>query len=287
MANEAPTSLTPSSEPVTPASRLAGSPRRWAEAAGFVGIWMALGWALALDANAYLLLGVPLTALFQLGVGRQPIRALWVREAPRFHLGWKGVLLALGLALWPAGIAAISFMSRDWLIGVYAVSAVVGAFAAAYALVQFRRATWWSLAGCLGWAAGLGTAYMLAIAWLGQGQIAPQLGLLAPTLLMLFPVCFLLEEVSFRGALDAHVFQVGGSARVASALFVSCLWGLWHLPLFPRVGMTEIGLVLFAHTLIGVPLALFWRQSGNLAVPAFAHAWIDAVRDSLSAGASG
>jgi hypothetical protein len=35
------------------------------------------------------------------------------------------------------------------------------------------------------------------------------------------------------------------------------------------------------HSLIGVPLATYWRQSGNLAVPAFTHALIDAVRNAL------
>jgi hypothetical protein len=51
--------------------------------------------------------------------------------------------------------------------------------------------------------------------------------------------------------------------------------------MLPKVGMLEIGLVLLFHSLVGVPLSLFWRRSGNLAVPAFAHAWIDALRDSL------
>jgi hypothetical protein len=51
--------------------------------------------------------------------------------------------------------------------------------------------------------------------------------------------------------------------------------------MFPKVGMLEIGSVLLVHSVVGVLLSLYWRQSGNLAVPAFAHAWIDAVRDSL------
>jgi hypothetical protein len=34
-------------------------------------------------------------------------------------------------------------------------------------------------------------------------------------------------------------------------------------------------------SLIGVPLAICWRQSGNLAVRAFVHAMIDAVRNAL------
>jgi hypothetical protein len=35
------------------------------------------------------------------------------------------------------------------------------------------------------------------------------------------------------------------------------------------------------HSIIGIPLAIYWRKSGNLAVPAFTHALIDGVRDGL------
>ncbi len=35
------------------------------------------------------------------------------------------------------------------------------------------------------------------------------------------------------------------------------------------------------HALIGVPLAIYWRKSGNLAVTAFTHALIDGIRDGL------
>jgi hypothetical protein len=68
----------------------------------FVALWMALGWLLKLDGNAYLLLGVPLTAGFQILVARRPIRALWVRNAPRFRVDrtWlftTGALAALPL----------------------------------------------------------------------------------------------------------------------------------------------------------------------------------------------
>jgi membrane protease YdiL (CAAX protease family) len=44
--------------------------------------------------------------------------------------------------------------------------------------------------------------------------------------------------------------------------------------------------IVVIHTLVGVPLAFFWRRSGNLAVPAFTHALIDAVRNALMTGTS-
>ena len=61
------------------------------------------------------------------------------------------------------------------------------------------------------------------------------------------------------------------------------LWGLWHLPTLPAEsrGPEAVIALLGVHALIGVPLAIYWRQSGNLAVPAFTHAMIDAVRNAL------
>jgi hypothetical protein len=52
-----------------------------------------------------------------------------------------------------------------------------------------------------------------------------------PTYIALyFPATFLLEEVTFRGALDAHVHHDGETRGWQSAVFTSTLWGLWHLP---------------------------------------------------------
>jgi membrane protease YdiL (CAAX protease family) len=42
-----------------------------------------------------------------------------------------------------------------------------------------------------------------------------------------------------------------------------------------------VGIIAVVHSLIGVPLVIYWRKSGNLAVPAFTHALIDGVRDGL------
>src|SRR5205085_12026032 len=48
-----------------------------------------------------------------------------------------------------------------------------------------------------------------------------------------FPVCFVLEEVAFRGALDAHVYHPGDRYAKRTAVAVSALWGLWHLGALP------------------------------------------------------
>ena len=106
------------------------------------------------------------------------------------------------------------------------------------------------------------------------------------SLLLYVPVTFLLEEVKLRGAVDAHVHHPGDRFGLVSAVFVSALWGLWHLPMDlgsePVVDVI-LGL-LIVHVSIGVPLSYAWRRSGNLTLPAVAHATIDAVRDGLSVG---
>jgi membrane protease YdiL (CAAX protease family) len=45
--------------------------------------------------------------------------------------------------------------------------------------------------------------------------------------------------------------------------------------------MTIVPQLLIPQVLIGVPLSIYWRRSGNLAVPAFTHAFIDSVRNAL------
>lgn len=70
-----------------------------------------------------------------------------------------------------------------------------------------------------------------------------------------------------------------------SAIVVSALWGLWHLPgqaiATGRLLSTVVAL-LAAQILVGVPLSLWWRKSGNLVMNDTAHALLDAIRDGLS-----
>ena len=101
-----------------------------------------------------------------------------------------------------------------------------------------------------------------------------KLSLLLKQFLRYFTVTFVLEEVAFRGALDSHIYQPptdgqrrGGSAWL-SAIFVSALWGIWHLPLLPTGGAAAfaaaIPMVIIVHTLTGVPLSFCWRAGGTL-----------------------
>jgi len=205
--------MQPSSPVASSVSAPSSQFRRWIEAVGFVGIWMALGWLFSLDAVSYLLVGVPLTFLFQLGVRRAPLRVLWVRDAPEFRLGWRGIAPGCALAILPAVATVERAINRDWLQAGWALAAFIGAFAAAYALVNFRRQTWRQLTACLIWAGGIGIAWFVISFHIALGRTAPSLTVGITNLLLLFPVCFVLEEVSFRGAIDSHVHTQTSACR--------------------------------------------------------------------------
>jgi membrane protease YdiL (CAAX protease family) len=97
-----------------------------------------------------------------------------------------------------------------------------------------------------------------------------------------FPLAFLVDEVSFRGAVDSYLYRPGDRFAWSSALFVSSLWAVWHVPAMMRgsPGSSFVGLALVRilwQPVFSVPLSLAWRQTGNLAIPAFFHMVIDAV----------
>ena len=98
----------------------------------------------------------------------------------------------------------------------------------------------------------------------------------------LLPLCFIVEEVTFRGALDSYLWEQG-ERGLCSALALSFLWALWHLPI--QTVPINFSVALWpgvVHTAIGVPLAMSWRLGGNLAVPAAVHALLDGLRKRCS-----
>jgi Type II CAAX prenyl endopeptidase Rce1-like len=254
----------------------------------FVGGWMALGWVLKLDANCYLLLGVPLTALFQLVVSRQPIRASWVRNAPPFRVSFTWALLTVAIAAYPVYDLFHSYQA-GWVIICWMSCAILGAPAAAYSIQNFTRraagrSIWpslgmlvvMSLLMVLGAVARHGMTVFTAAAWEEGVRSA----------LRYVPVCFVLEEVTFRGALDAYLYRPGERRGTLSAAGLAFVWGLWHLPIVPQLtgtGLVPLALTLgIVHMAVGIPLALSWRTGGNLLVPAAAHGLLDAVRNALA-----
>jgi hypothetical protein len=258
------------------------------EGTAFVTVWVVLGYAFHLSADAYLLLGVPLTAGFQVLVRRRPLRELWVAAAARFTVDTRGAVLAVALAVAPGIYAADAFARGDGVAGGWGVAAVAGAVCAAFALrtgnlpVVLRAAVLPLAVGAGGMIVVLGTAHILS------GTPVPVTAAVvafARSAALYFPATFLLEEVAFRGALDAHVHHDGEARGGASALFVSALWGLWHLPVSSGLPLPLVLLELLGvHILIGIPMSFAWRRTGNLAAPALAHTVIDAVRNALLLG---
>ena len=289
----------PEIPPVLPKSSSPNQCQRCVQVVALVGIWMAIGWLFHLDANSYLVIGVPLVVAFQLFVRKKPLVTLWVRDAERFRLNVWGIVLGLALAVLPAVRLIQTSRQADWPSHtpeiLWYLCCIIGAFGAAFGFSHFTKQTWKDLGFCAGTAGIIGCLTML-LGFLTRLAVKSMhhtpviftwVNVLAglQSFVLYVPVCFVLEEVVFRGAIDSHVFQPGDSGQWWTAFFVSTLWGWWHLPIAGGKGITQlltlIVLLPCIHIAVGVFLSLSWRRSGNLAVPATVHAFIDAVRNML------
>ena len=267
--------------------------RRYIEVLAFVALWMALGWIFHLDTNSYLLIGVPLVVLFQRFVRQRPLRQLWVRDAAAFRLGLVGIVIALLLMLAPGcDLIFVALPKKLWVVALWLLCASAGAVFAAFAITHQRASA--ARRGLPSFLAAvlIGMAIMAVGALASHHDIGVPLSklfLLLKQFLLYFAVTFVLEEVAFRGALDSHIYQPptdeerrGGSAWL-SAIFVSVLWGIWHLPALPTgtaaAFAAAIPALIMIHALVGVPLSFCWRASGTLVLPAAAHALIDSYRN--------
>jgi membrane protease YdiL (CAAX protease family) len=261
--------------------------RAAAESAGFVAHWMAIGFALGGNPVAYLLLGAPLTVAFQLAVVRRPLREMWVRTGPPFRLDRVASAIAGTLTILPSILLVQAIRTGDLTRAAWMVPALVGCPIAGYAVRQLHRSQLWPALRWIGIGTLIGFAFLvlsLIEVGLPRDGASSVLGLTGQMLVLYLPVVFVLEEVTFRGCLDSHLHHAGESRGWASALFVSAIWGLWHLPLASSVTVTTVLSVLVVHCSIGVALSFAWRRTGNLTVPGAAHAIIDAIRDGLRLG---
>src|SRR6476661_3784697 len=181
--------------------------RQYIEVLTFVVAWMAAGWIFHLDANAYLLLGVPLVVLFQLFIRRKPLRNLWAREATSFRLGMIGIVLAGLLILAPGyDLLFVALPRRLWVVALWLVCAMAGAVLAGFAFGWQRASA--TRRGLPSFA----VAVLVGIGIMAAGALArhhsigfplPKLLFLLKQFLLYFTVSFALEEVVFRGALDS------------------------------------------------------------------------------------
>jgi len=289
----------PETPPVLQSNFLPNQFERCLHGVALVGIWMAMGWLFHLDPNSYLVVGVPLVVAFQLLVCKKPLAALWIRDANRFRLSTRGVVLGLGLVILPAVKLFQTFSLASWPSHtpeiLWYACCIIGAFGAAFGFCHFTKQTGKELGFCAGTAGTIGCLTMLLtftarlvvkhmhhtpVSFTWTNVLA---GL--ESFVLYVPVCFVLEEVVFRGAIDSHVFQLGDKGQWWTAFFVSTLWGWWHLPTVDFKGIVQLLTLIVVlpciHIAVGVFLSLSWRRSGNLAVPATVHAFIDAVRNML------
>lgn len=268
--------------------------RRCLEAIALVALLIAIGEIFRPGIITYLLLTIPATAAFQLLVRHRHLQDLWVRDGPKLERRTIGLVVAIALSVVPLITLIRGRFQLDEVL--YLLAAVIGAFVASYALRQGSRATLRDFALCMATAGLIGAVLLVSHEifvetqrWT-RGAAGQPSGLvpLKPLFffqqwLILFPVSFLMEEVTFRGALDSHVHHAGERFGVLSAIFVSLLWGLWHLPtLSASLPLAQrIVAVLPLQLAVGPFLSLWWRRSGNLSVTAGTHAFIDALRNAL------
>jgi membrane protease YdiL (CAAX protease family) len=216
---------------------------------------------------------------------------------------WFVVLWFL-FSLVPLYNLGMALAGADLWGAVTGFAAFVGAFGLAYALRSMRRSV--SGTGGSQW-----VLYFLAAAIVGLLPLIPALVLpqflhmringqvsttAVPSLMTILQVGlprflsgtigFVVEEVFFRGCLDTYLHRGEKGTGWLSAIYISALWGLWHLPTAALLTGNLLGTVLsllFSQIIIGVPLSLLWRKTGNLAVPDTTHAFLEAVRSILAA----
>jgi hypothetical protein len=268
---------------------------RYIQAFIFVAIYIAIGIVLRLlklNPNIYLFMGIPLTLIFQIFIRKQPIQTLWVREYSKFKLSKWGMLIAAAFIILPVKIITQMILHNkiDIIIILYMVVVIMGTIGLAYSISHFNKSTMRFLLFCIATAGILGIGLFVATTIAHSinlhKAIQPDFKVGIKSLLIYIPACFIIEEVVFRGLLDSHVYHPGQKKGIWSAVFISALWGLWHIPVAPVHGIWNLlittAVLITVHTIIGVPLSIFWRKSGNLVVTCFTHSLIDAVRNFLS-----
>lgn len=263
--------------------------RRFVVITAVVELWIGGGLLLNLGAVPYLLAGIPLTLGFQVFMSRRPIRSLWVLDGRPFRIDRRGIVVAVGLALLPLYAAILAIANGRILDVAYALAALAGAPLAAFALRAMDSVARRELVRSILTAGTVGAVLFLLNTILSRGpgfatHPAGAVGAFGISLLLYIPLVFVLEEVFFRGALDTYARGPHLANDRTSAVVVSFLWGLWHLPLvLPASGLSQLPITLGFHLIVGLLLTFPWRRSGNLAVPGITHALIDAIRDGLAA----
>ena len=253
--------------------------------------WVLLGHDLHLDPNSYLLVGIPLLVVFQLFVARRPITELWLKHQPAFRLSKLGWVAAVVAMIYPAyslieGWRVAGLPERIWFI-----AATLGAIPLGFAVGHAPRKTWLVLLVCFAIAGTLGCAEMAVGSmamhhrWGLPHDAMTTVRIIARNFLLYLPVCFMIEEVFFRGGLDSFMQREGDRHGWLTAVLLSAFWGWWHLAIFPKTTWMELGVLVIVlplmHLIPGVTFSYSWRMSGSLLAPAVVHSFIDSFRNAV------
>jgi hypothetical protein len=170
-----------------------------------IGGYMALGFAFALSAEGYLLLGIPITIAFQLLVVRRPLRTLWLRTAPRLTFTPRSIGAVLVVSIAPGAITVGAVRSGDPVLAAYGLAALVGAVGAVYALRAMDREAIRSTIKATLITGAILVSIMVACRLVSggfNGSLATALVTAVISAATYLPVVFVMEEVLFRGLLD-------------------------------------------------------------------------------------
>jgi hypothetical protein len=264
--------------------------RRYAVVTAVVAGWMTAGWIFGLSGDAYLLLGVPLLAVFQRYIARRPLLEVWFAEAGRPALPWWGWLIAAAFLVQPVH-SLVTWQNPGLIARLWLGCAALGSLPLAWSVARCTRSQWRDLGLCLLTVGAIGCLTLVITFFVRAHPAQTAVHRLSEglrSLMLYIPVCFMIEEVFFRGGLDSYLTRGGTRAPWLSAFFLSALWGWWHLPIVtlqPEHRLAQLVVLVLAlpliHCGVGALLSIFWRRSGLLLVPVFAHAFIDAVRNAL------
>jgi membrane protease YdiL (CAAX protease family) len=271
--------------------------RRCLEATVLVAIVIGIGLVFDMALFAYVAMSFPAAVAFQLWVARRPLHEMWVRRGPALSrstlIPWLAVLFAI------APLISLITQEEPSSQVIWTLIVIAGSVPASYVVKQRGPDTLRFIVLCLA-TGGLVGAALLTINDLvdifedlakAKADFLPagESDTLAfgKSFILLWPGYYMIEEVLFRGVLDSHVHHEGERKWLLSAIFVSLLWGAWHLPvileLSPGAPAGDVIASMFVmQGLVGPFLSYWWRRSGNLIVPAVTHDFLDSLRNAIS-----
>lgn len=252
-----------------------------------VGIEIALGFLFHMGPNAYLVIGIPITVLFQIFVARRPLRELWLLGGQTIKWDSVTVLLLALFLIGPVQTIVSAFKAGNWTVTVYGFATIIGAAGAAIAFRALGKSNLRELGVILLLIISVGLFRLLTdlgVKAQGAGgpEIASRVWTAIQSLLFYIPASFVVEEVFFRGALDSHLHRHERGKGWLSAAYVSILWGLWHTPIVNPLTLRLFFEIVAAQLVTGLILSWIWRRTGNLAMNGTFHAVLDAIRNALA-----